>query len=352
MAREDGIIRVGLIGYGLAGASFHALLIDAVDGLRLSAIVTSDPMRADAARRRHEGVTIVRTAEALFARADELDVVVVAAPNRVHGDLARAAIEAGLDVVVDKPLCTTSAEARELVDLAQARGRMLTVFQNRRWDSDALTLASLVESGQLGEIHRFESRFERWRPTVGEGWRELGDPAEGGGILLDLGAHLIDQALHLFGPAQLEHAEIGMVRAGAATDDDVFLALRHAGTGVRSHLWMSAAAAQPGPRMRVLGSRSAWTSWGMDPQEAKLRSGAPAGGPGWGEVQRSEWGMVGVVSADANGMHPLEPQPGDYARFYEGVAHSVRSGTAPPVDPLDAVRALELMEAARTRVSG
>ncbi|MCW2972208.1 MAG: oxidoreductase [Thermoleophilia bacterium] len=347
MPDDAGVIRVGLIGYGLAGAVFHAPLIEAVAGLSLRLIVTGDTVRATAARDRHVGATIVSSPDALFARADELDLVVIAAPNRVHGELTRASFAAGLDVVVDKPMCPTAAEARELVELAGEQGRMLTVFQNRRWDSDALTLQSLIDAGSLGKIHRFESRFERWRPVVGSGWREQGDPAEGGGILLDLGPHLIDQALHMFGRADVEHAEVGVVRPGAQADDDVFIALHHTDSGVRSHLWMSAVSAQPGPRMRVLGGRAAWVSREIDPQEASLRSGADPRAAGWGSVPRTEWGVLGAAPGDPSAGHPHAPVRGNYVAFYEGVMRSLRTGAEPPVDPLDAVRVLELIEIAR-----
>src|SRR5688500_18227029 len=254
----DAPLRAGLIGYGLAGSAFHAPLIEAVPGLRLASIVTGNPERARQAGERFPEARVLPDSEALWAAADEHDLVVVAAPNRFHAPLGRAALEAGLHLVVDKPVAARSADGRELAAAAAARGLVAAAFHNRRWDGDALTLRRLVDQGALGEVARFESRYERWRPEVDPGrWRERAAPEDAGGLLFDLGSHLIDQALWLFGPVARVYADVERRRPGAKVDDDVFVALEHAG-GVRSHLWASHVAAQPGPRIRVLGSRAAW----------------------------------------------------------------------------------------------
>jgi scyllo-inositol 2-dehydrogenase (NADP+) len=334
--------RVALAGYGLAGSAFHAPLIEATDGLALTGIVTRDPERRAAARAAHPQAALLDSADDVWARAHEFDLVVVAAPNRAHVPLARAALEAGLHVVVDKPLAPTAAEARALADEARARGRMLTVFHNRRWDGDFLTARGLIERGELGRVLRFESRFERWRPEIKEGWRELADPAEAGGVLHDLGSHLVDQALQLFGPASDVYAELDVRRTGAQVDDDAFVALEHE-SGARSHLWMSAVAAHLGPRLRVLGDRAAYVKHGLDPQEDALRSGGGPRDPGWGEEPESDWGVLGAGESFA----PVRTEPGAWARFYEGVAAALRDGAPPPVDPLDAVAVLDVLDAAR-----
>ncbi|MGW3462044.1 Gfo/Idh/MocA family oxidoreductase, partial [Streptomyces olivaceoviridis] len=200
-------LRVGLIGYGLAGSVFHAPLIAATEGLALDTVVTSQPERQQQARAEFPDVRIAATAEELFGRADDLDLIVVASPNKTHVPLATAALKAGLPVVVDKPVAGTAAEARELAALAEERGLLLSVFQNRRWDNDFLTVRRLLADGGLGDAWRFESRFERWRPQLKGGWRESGDPAEIGGLLYDLGSHVVDQALVLFGPVTEVYAE-------------------------------------------------------------------------------------------------------------------------------------------------
>jgi predicted dehydrogenase len=333
-------LRVALLGYGLAGSVFHAPFIAAVDGLELAAVTTRDPERRRQAEEAHPGVLVLDGPEEVFARADELDLVVVATPNTLHVPHALAALEAGLPVVVDKPLAPTADEARKLVDEAHERNLMLTAFQNRRWDGDFLTVRRLIADGALGSVHRFESRMDRWRPDLTGSWREQAD--EAGGLLLDLGTHLVDQALQLFGPAELRHAEVDARRAGAAVEDDVFLALEHA-SGERSHLWMSLVAAQPGPRLRVLGDRAAFVKHGTDPQEEALRAGHKPDEPGFGEEPSERWGLLGAEGSTT----PVPTAPGDYSAFYSGVAQSLREGTPPPVDPSDAVRALELLEAAR-----
>ncbi|HWG26271.1 Gfo/Idh/MocA family oxidoreductase [Actinospica sp.] len=334
-------LQVGLVGYGLAGSVFHAPLIASTPGLRLRSVVTSDPERRSQLAREHPDARAVGSVDELLADPAELGLVVVASPNRSHVPVARAALEAGLPVVVDKPLSATAAEARDLAALAADRGLLLTVFQNRRWDGDFRTVKQLIADGALGTVHRFESRFERWRPALKGGWRESSDPVEAGGLLYDLGSHLVDQALDLFGPVETVYAETDARRAGAAVDDDAFVALTHV-SGVRSHLWMSAVAGQFGPRLRVLGDRGAYTVYGLDPQEAALRSGQRPG-PGWGATPESDWGLLGTPE-DAR-RHPS--LPGDYPAFYAAVAAALRGGAPAPVTADEAVAALTVLEAAR-----
>ncbi|WP_405013180.1 Gfo/Idh/MocA family oxidoreductase [Kitasatospora sp. NBC_01539] len=335
--------RVGLIGYGLAGSAFHAPLIAATPGLRLAAVVTANPDRRDRLRRAHPDAQPVDTPEQLLARGDELDLVVVASPNRTHVPIAGAAVAAGIPVVVDKPLAGTAAEAAALCDLAEQAGVMLSVFQNRRWDGDFLTARRLLEQGVLGRVHRFESRFERFRPKPKPGWRELADPAEVGGTLYDLGSHLVDQAITLFGPVESVYAEIETLRDGAVVDDDAFVALTHA-SGVRSHLWTSALTPLGGPRLRVLGDTAGYVKFGMDPQEDDLRAGRhPGDGRPWGADDPASYGTLGTD----DGAVRTPTDPGDYPAYYAGVAASLATGAPPPVDPRDAVATLAVLEAAR-----
>ena len=278
----------------------------------------------------------------MWERAGEVDLVVVASPNRFHVSLARAAVAASRAVVVDKPLAASVDEARALVRDARERGVLLTVFQNRRWDGDFLTVRRLLEADELGTVARFESRFERWRPQLSGGWRESGEPEDAGGLLYDLGSHLIDQALQLFGPAAEVCAELDARRAGARTDDDTFVALTHE-SGVRSHLWMSAIAAQQGPRFRILGSAGSFTKSGLDVQEDALRDGGDPRDPGWGREPEEHWGELST----GDGARRIETVPGAYQRFYEGVVGVLREDAPPPVDPDQVVAALEVLDAAR-----
>jgi scyllo-inositol 2-dehydrogenase (NADP+) len=335
-------LRVAVLGYGLAGAVFHAPLIASVPGLRLAVVVTSNPVRAARATREHPGVVVLDAAERVWERAGELDLVVVATPNRTHAPLVLAAMDAGLPVVVDKPMAVDAAEGQALVDRARARGLLLTVFQNRRWDGDLLTVRRLLDEGALGRVWRFESRFERWRPAPKPGWRETGGPEDAGGMLNDLGSHVVDQALHLFGPASLVYGELDRRRPGMRVDDDAFVALAHA-SGVRSHLWMSAVAARLGPRLRVLGDRAAYVKHGLDGQEEALRAGRRPDGTGWGEEPPDRWGLLGTEEQT----RPVPTEPGAYQRFYEGLVAALHGKAPPPVDPADAVAALRVLDAAR-----
>jgi predicted dehydrogenase len=255
--------------------------------------------------------------------------------------LALAALKAGLAVVVDKPLAPSAAEGRRVVEAAYERGRPLSVFQNRRWDGDFLTIRRLLAAGELGRVSRFESRFERWRPVIEPGFRESGAAEDAGGVLFDLGAHLIDQALQLFGPVRAVYAEADRRRVGAVVDDDAFVALTHT-SGTHSHLWMSAATAQLGPRFRVLGDKAGYTKVGLDVQEDALARGARPGDPGFGVDAPERWGILG----SEGDLRAAPTERGRYDAFYAGVVGALRDGAAMPVDPADSVRVLELIEAA------
>ena len=316
-------------------------------GLSLASVVTSNPERAERARAAHPGVEVLPSADALFEAAGEHDVVIVASPNRTHAPLGLAAVEAGLHLVVDKPLAAAVADAERLAAAAAERGVVAAVFHNRRWDGDFLTLGRLVEQGALGELLRLESRFERWRPEVDvDKWREGGTPEDAGGVLFDLGPHVIDQALELLGPARSVYAELRVVRPGARVDDDFFIALEHQ-SGAVSHLWATMVAAQPGPRLRALGTRAAYVKWGLDVQEAALREGALPGDPKFGQEPREAWGLLGT----GEWAEPVETERGRYVEFYERLVRAVADGDAPPV-PLEAgIATLRVIEAARASAS-
>jgi scyllo-inositol 2-dehydrogenase (NADP+) len=334
-------LEAAIIGYGLAGSVFHAPLIACTPGLAVASVVTS---RTDEVRRDHPGARVLSRPEDVWERAAEHDLVVVATPNAVHGVLARAAIDAGLPVVVDKPLAVSAAEARSVVDHAERAGVLLTAFHNRRWDSDQLTLRRLIAGGELGDVLRYESRIERWRPELKTErvWRETVPPSEGGGVLLDLGTHLVDQALHLFGPVAEVYGEVETRRGGAA-DDDAFIALVHE-SGTISHLWASQLVAAPGPRLRVLGAKGAYVVDDVDGQEDALCAGfRPDDDTTWGAEPESRWGRL--VRGEESSVVPSEH--GDWPRFYAQLARAIRVGGPPPVDPHDAIVVLEVLEAAR-----
>jgi len=328
-----------------------------VPGLELASVVTSNRERAADARSRFPEIAVMPSPEAFFAAAAEHDLVVVAAPNRVHFALALEAIEAGLHVVVDKPLAVSAEQGERLAEAAASRRVVASVFHNRRWDGDFLTLRRLLGEGALGDVVRLESRFDRWRPEVDKGkWREGGGPEDAGGVLFDLGPHLIDQALELLGPARSVYGEVRALRPGARVDDDFFLALEHE-SGARSHLWGTMLAAQPGPRLRVLGTEAAYVKHGLDVQEDALRAGASPRDPGFGEEPPEAWGLLGA-GEDAK---PVPTEPGRYVEFYEGMERAIRGaaadeasrapGDAPPVPLAAGIETLRVIEAARASVA-
>ncbi|WP_130011241.1 Gfo/Idh/MocA family oxidoreductase [Serinicoccus sediminis] len=337
-------IRTGIIGYGTAGRVFHAPFLGADPAFEVTAVVTGDHDRAAHAATDHPDAQVVPDLDALLERSGDLDLVVVATPPARHAGQAHAALDAGLHVVVDKPLSVTAQQGHELIDHADQAGRVLSVFQNRRWDGDYLTLRRLVEEGALGTVRRFESRFEWWKPEETKAWK-AGAPADhGGGILYDLGPHLLDQAVQLFGPVEDSHAELVRYRPGEGADDDAFVALRHTG-GVISHLWMNSLAPRLGPRFRVMGSESAYTTSGLDPQEASLKAGSRPTDPGFGQKPRDDWGTLGRTGSES----AVATQHGDYAAFYRGLAATLQDGAPPPVDPRDSVAVVELIESLHRR---
>jgi len=251
---------------------------------------------------------------------------------------------------VDKPFAVTSAQGEELIALAGHLGRVLTVFHNRRWDGDFLTLQKLLAAEALGRVTRFESRFERWSPAIAKAWKARATASDGGGVLFDLGSHLIDQALQLFGPATVLHAELQARRSDERADDDVFLVLQHQ-SGVISHLAMNVLCAQQGPRFRVLGSIGGFTKNGVDPQEPYLAAGGSPLDADYG-VEAPEW--AGLLGRDGH-LDRLATERGNYPEFYRLLGDKILDGGAEsslplPVNPEDAVEVLKIIERARELV--
>ncbi|WP_427172908.1 Gfo/Idh/MocA family protein [Arthrobacter sp. 92] len=344
-------IRTAVAGFGLSGSVFHAPLIAANPAYSLEVVSTSDAGRQSAASGSYPGVRVVGTPAGILALAGELDLLVLGTPPATHYPLAKAALEAGLDVVVDKPFTVRSAEGRELMELAARLDRVLTVFQNRRWDGDYLTVKALLATGALGAVSRFESRFERFSPEVSKAWKAEATASSGGGVLFDLGTHLLDQALQLFGPAEVVHAELESRRPGEHVDDDVFLVLRHE-SGVLSHLWMNMLCPQQGPRYRLLGTEGGYTKHGVDPQEPYLAAGGSPLDAEYG-VEDRDW--AGLLGRDGH-LDRLPTERGAYPEFYRILAEKINDGGAGsalplPVDPAGPTHVLTLIEKARELAS-
>lgn len=315
-------IRVGVVGYGLSGAVFHAPLIRACEAMELAAVQTS-----------REAPNRVESLDALLERSD---LVVIASPNTTHFAIAKAALEAGKHVVVDKPFTVTLEEADELIRIAGQYGRVLTVFHNRRWDSDFLTLKRILP--RIGAISLYEAHWDRFRPSIKQSWRETEEP--GGGVWYDLGAHLVDQALQLFGMPESVSADIIAQRSGAKADDYFDATLHY--NSRRVCLRCSTLIANPRPRMAAHGSEASFVKLGLDSQEPTLKNGANPLDPDFGTDQQT-----GILTFPDGRSQSVPNERGHYLAFYEAVADSILHGAPVPVDPADARDGLLLISLAR-----
>ncbi|HEY0044136.1 MAG TPA: oxidoreductase [Allosphingosinicella sp.] len=314
------MIRAGLIGRGMAGTVFHAPLLRATPGVELAAIAGS------------------AEAPGLIASPD-IDLVVIATPNTTHYALAAAALKAGKHVVIDKPFAVSAQEAEALIALAGTRQRLLTVFHNRRWDGDFLTIEALLRSGRLGDLRLFEGHWDRLRPAIKQGWREV--PADGAGLLWDLGPHLIDQALRLFGLPHAIQADIAVQRGEAAVDDYFHLTLHYG--PMRAILSASTLIADPRPRFDLHGTEASFRKFGLDPQEARLKAGEGV----TPELGREDPASHGTLTSADGARETIPTESGRYLGFYEAVAAAIRGEAPAPVDPTDALTGLRLIALAR-----
>lgn len=331
------MIRVGLVGFGMSGRVFHAPLISSVEGLELAAVVERS---SDNAAARYPGIKTFRTADELLADPS-IKLIVVATPNSSHCDLALRALEAAKNVVVDKPTSTSTANIAQLMELSDGIGLKLVPFHNRRWDNDFKTTKNLIDEKMLGSLVHFESYFDRWRPGVSSrAWKE--EPDEGG-ILLDLGTHIVDQALLLFGLPDSVGAEIRHEREGEGANDSFTLRL-HYYTGVNVTLGANLLSTLPRPRFHLRGSKGNFCKWGLDPQEDALNKITRIDSPDWGKESREQWGTLSVDADNSIVSRPVESIPGDYRQFYAGVRDSILGKEPPPVRAIDAWRTARLLE--------
>lgn len=333
------MIEVGLIGYGLAGRAFHAPVISAVPGLHLAAILQRS---GNEAAEKYPGIRIVRNMDELLS-IREIRLMAIATPNDTHYELARHCLMAGRDVVVDKPFTTTLEEAKSLVQFANDRGRLLTVYQNRRYDGDFQTLRKLVAEGTLGRIVRFETAYDRYRPQPKPGaWRETQRP--GSGILFDIAPHLIDHALVLFGLPEAVTADVRIEREDAVADD-AFDIMFHYPRGTRAVLRSSILAAAPRPRFVLLGTRGSFVKQTFDPQESNLRRGDIPAETAWGAEPEENWGVLTVPNGDTFTQRRVPSADCDYRDYYANVRDALLGKAKLAVTPewsLDVMRLLEM----------
>lgn len=339
---SDRLFHVGLAGWGLAGRYFHAPFIRHTPGLRLAHVVTSRRPDPDL----FPGLVVTSDFDDLLAD-DTLDLLVLATPNRLHAPQALAALAAGKHVVVEKPVAHTAVAWEQVIAAADAAGRLLIPFHNRRWDGDFLTVQQLLQAGLLGSLHYFASRWPKYRPQPKQraGWKGEADPTAG--VLYDLGSHLVDQLLHLFGLPATVYAQVARLRPGAVNDDLMRLHLHYDG-GLDALLEVDLLNGLPGPRFHLRGRHGTFQKYGLDPQEEQLRAGAMPGGDHWGHEPESAWGTIRTSAAtDLDITGKVETLPGDYGAFYRGVYRALAHGAPPPVSTAAATRQLRLLEAAR-----
>ena len=329
--RSDAPLNVALVGYGNAGKTFHAPLVTACPDLRLHSVVTSRPDNLHADWPDARAVPGFETVLADPA----IDLIVLATPDALHATQAEAAMNAGKAVVVDKPFALNLTDARRLVELSEAKGLLLSVFQNRRWDADFLALQAELASGRIGEVVTVESRYDRHRPLVRDRWREN----DGDGVWMDLGPHLVDQILVLFGAPEAITCDLAVQRPGGLTPDWVHAVLRYVDKRVVLNAAMVCAA--PDVRFAVHGTKGSWLKSGLDVQEDQSKAGMAVGSPGWGADPKP-----GTFVDGETGKRSLAPGPaGRYQSFYAGIASALRGEGPPSVTARQALSVMEVLDA-------
>lgn len=339
---SDLSFRVGLAGWGLAGRYFHAPFIRQTPGLHLAQVWTSRELDP----RTFPDLAVTGSFDDLLAD-DSLDLLVLATPNRLHAPQALAALEAGKHVVVEKPAAETAAAWEQVVAAAEQAGRQLIPFHNRRWDGDFLTVQQLIRSDLLGPLHYFASRWPKYRPVPKQraGWKAEPDPTAG--VLYDLGSHLVDQALHLFGMPATVYAQVARQRPGSANEDLMRLHLAFQ-DGLHALLEVDLLNGVPGPRFHLRGQKGTFEKYGLDPQEEALRAGAMPEDAQWIREAEEKWGtLLRITAGGVQIRRKVETLPGDYGAFYRGVYQSLANGSPPPVAAISATRQLQILEAAR-----
>jgi predicted dehydrogenase len=331
-------IRAAVIGYGLGGRVFHTAFIHAVPGLELAAIVQR---HGDDAAAAYPNATIYRSVDEMLAD-ESIQLVSVTTSNHTHFELGRQALLAGKHVVIDKPFTLTSPEAAELIAIARERKLVLSAFQNRRWDGDFRTIRDLISRGVLGRLVIFESHYDRFRqePRLGT-WKEGGNNP-GGGMLFDLGSHIVDQALALFDAPQTITADIRIDRDHGVTDDAFDICLGYPKLTVWLRSTMTAAIA--GPRFTLHGTGGSFVKFGIDPQEDAIKAGIPIGSPGWGEETESLWGTLKLADGTES---RIRTEAGDYRGYYANVRDAILGDAPIAVPATDAWRTVRIIELAR-----
>ncbi|MGC7873731.1 oxidoreductase [Desulfosporosinus sp. SYSU MS00001] len=344
----DRILNVGLIGFGMAGQAFHAPIITAVPGLRLKTVVER---KSSKSKEDYPWVEVVHDIEDVF-KDNSIDLIVVATPNETHFDYVKQALEQGKHVVVEKPFTVTSQEAAALIQLARSKKRILSVYQNRRWDGDFLTVQQVIEQGMLGRLTEYEAHFDKYLETLRPNtWKEKSLP--GSGIVYDLGSHLLDQAQMLFGIPLSVTADIRSLREGTEIEDYFEIQLGYQNS-LKVTLKASMLVREPGPHFLLHGTKGSFLKYGMDPQEAALRSGRrPGEDSSWGAESESLWGKLNTEISGTHFVGKVETKPGDYRGYYRNVYEAIAGESNLQVKPEQAWITIRLIELAyKSRAEG
>lgn len=333
------VIRVGIIGYGLSGRIFHGAILSHVEGFEVLSVVTTDEAKKQQALKDFPGCEVVESVDDVFDNPN-IDLVVVATMNQYHKTLAEQAMEAGKHVVVEKPFTLDVEEALSLIETRNNTGKVLSVYQNRRFDSDFLTLQEIIRDDSLGQVVEFESHFDRFRNEVRtHSWRE-GSEAPGSGLLYDLGPHLIDQALWLFGMPKEVYADMSRQRGGPAIDQfELIMYYEH----LKVTLKVGMLVKEPLPRFNVQGTKGSFMSYGLDVQEPNLLAGERHVSPSIGIGPKENWPILNIES----GRKILEPVPGDYRLYYQNIYHAICSNKPLFVTAEDGLDVMRIIEAAK-----
>jgi scyllo-inositol 2-dehydrogenase (NADP+) len=333
------MIRVGIVGFGMGGRVFHGPLVSSVDGLEFAAVLERSTSHAAA---RYPGVKTFRSLDEMLAESS-LGLFIVTTPSGTHFEVAKQILEAGRPVVVDKPMSASSTQIAELIGLAAARKVLLAPFHNRRWDSDFLTIKKLLHEGVLGRLVAFDSRFDRWRPNkpTDRLWKETAEL--GGGVLLDLGTHIADQALALFGQPESVSADARCERDWASVNDAFTLQLRYS-DGLLVTLGANSLSLPAGPRFYLRGTKGNYSKYGLDPQEAALNKITRIADGPWGREPQAHWGTLYLDAEGGTITRPVEPAIGDYRFYYAGIRDALLGKGPLPVAPADAWRVARLLE--------
>ncbi len=336
-------IRTGIIGYGLSGRVFHAPFIDVIDGFELAKISTSNQQNIEIIKKRYPATEIVGSAQNII-EDEQIDLVIITSPNTVHFRLAKEALLAGKNVVIEKPFTNTTQEADELIELSKKKGKILTAYHNRRFVSDTKTVEKIINSGLLGELVDYETHFDRYRPEPRPAgyWREQALP--GSGIFYDLGSHLIDQALHLFGLPLSVTAHITSQRPWAKADDCFDVKLHY--PALTATLKSSMLASVPGPTFQIHGTKGSYVKYGLDVQEENLNRGMIPNTPDWGKEPESIWGKLVAEYKGEKMESVIESENGDYREFFFNLRDAIHGKSELLIKPEEARNVIRVIELA------